>query len=365
VDVRLDPAQQAVVDHAGGPLRVLGAFGSGTTTALRARAVRLTDDGRRPLMLHHRDLVPFAVDLLRRHGADVALASPEQRRQAMARVLGAGDPEIDAAARAVLGFQTSWLGDEELRVHADAAGALERAERLIDVTRRYLEVLDAEGLVDAAGAVVRAGLVLRDDEVLDHERGRFDEVLVDDFQLATFAEARLLTQLAGRGGPLVVGGNPDAAVSSAPLATAGHLEQFARRFACPTVALTEAHRRPGIPHLHLAAGSQDTAEVVARAVAAGGHALTPDDVEDAVGREWPVVIVAGATDGAWPRPRPVGTWFDEELFHGPDVPGTERRDQRWLLGERCRFRVAISRATQHTVVVATPPTTPFLDDLLR
>lgn len=365
MDVPLDAGQQAVVSHDGGPLRVVGSFGSGITTALRARADHLAADGSRPLLLHHRDLVPFAVDLLGRHGEKVALATAEQRRAAIVEVLDGDDPAADEAARAVLGFQASWLGDEELRVHADAAGQLAPAERLIAVTRRYLAILRERGLVDAAGAVVRAGLSLRDDDVLDQERRRFDELLVDDFQLATFAEARLLTQLVGRGGPLVVGGNPDAAVSRAPLASGGHLERFARRFACRTVALEASHRVPGIPNLHLAAGPADAAEVVGRIVAAGGHHVTPDTVEDAVGREWPVVVVDDATAGAWPRPRPRATWFDEELFHGPDIPTADERDRRWLGRERARFRVAVTRATEHTVVVAPPPATPFLDDLLR
>lgn len=74
--------------------------------------------------------------------------------------------------------------------------------------------------------------------------------MVDDFQLATFTEQRLLTQLVGRDGPLIVAGNPDAAVSSAPLASEPFLDRFDRRFACPTGGLAHPHRRPQSPRLH-------------------------------------------------------------------------------------------------------------------
>ena len=366
MDLDLDAGQQAVVDHRGGPLRVLGSFGAGTSTALRARAERLVREGVAAVLLHHRDLVPFAIELLRRHGEDVSLASAQDVLDVLADVLDGDDlPHRDEVARALVGYQTSWLGDEELRVHADAAGELERAERLIDLSRRYLSALASRRLVDGAGAVVRAGLALRDEEVLRSERARVDELLVDDFQLATFAEARMLTQLAGRGGALVVAGNLRAAVSSAPLASATHLRHFDRRFGCPTAELTGDHRAPGIPTLHLAGGAGDADEVVARMVTAGATALTPDGVESVVGREWPVVVVPDAVDGVWPRPRRPLAWFDEELFHGPDVPEEAERDRRWRETERARFRVAVTRATAHTVVVSTVPATPFLDELVR
>lgn len=366
MDLDLDAGQQAVVDHRGGPLRVLGSFGAGTSTALRARAERLGRAGVAAVLLHHRDLVPFAIDLLRRHGEDVSLASAQDVLDVLVDVLDGEDlAHRDEIARAVVGYQTSWLGDEELRVHADAAGELERAERLIDISRRYLGALASRRLVDAAGAVVRAGLALREEEVLRAERERVDELLVDDFQLATFAEARLLTQLAGRDGALVVAGNPGAAISSAPLASETHLRHFDRRFRCATIDLTGHHRSPGVPRLHLADGAEDADRVVGRTVAAGATALTPPDTERAVGREWPLVVVPDATDGTWPRPRPTARWFDEELFHGPDVADEVERDRRWRELERARFRVAITRATEHTVVVALAPTSPFLDELLR
>ena len=365
MDLALDAAQEAVVRHEGGALRVLGTFGAGTSRALRARAERQSAMGKVPLLVHQRELVPFAVDLLRRHGRVVARATTEERRSVLAAVVEERDqPHLADIARAVVGFQTSWLGDEELRVHADAAGELERAERLIAVTHHYLDELDERHLVDEGGAVVQAGLALRDDDVLHAERARFGELLVDDFQLATFAEQRLVTQLVGRGGALVVAGNPGAAISSAPLASSTFLLRFDRRFACPTIELTTAHRRPQSPRLHLAGDEADAQAAAAEAVAGGATALSAADVEGAVGREWPQVVVLDAVAGRWPRPRPRNGWFDEELFHGPDVPDGTERDRRWHEAERRRFGVAISRASERTTVIASADPTPFLAELV-
>ena len=341
--MNLDEGQRAVVEHGlGGPLRVLSGFGCGATTALQHRAARLTAEGRRPWVLPARDLVDVAVEILQRHGRDVRRLQP---------------PPDDEATTTIVAFQASFLGDEELRVHADAAGCLHLAEEVIAATHRHLARLAADGLVDDGGALVQASLLLRDRDVLAAERARFDELLVDDAQLLSFAGQRLLTQLAGAGGPLVVAGNPDAAVSPDPLASAVHLERFARRFDAPTIELATRHRQPTRPPELRLDVDLDTPP--------GALRLGRLDALAAVGREAPVVIVVGATDGEWPAPRPVHRWLDPELFHGPDVPDDAERDRRWLALERRRFLVATTRATDATVVLARAPVTPFVDALLR
>ena len=278
-------------------------------------------------------------------------------------------------AAAVIAFQASFLGDEELRVHADAAGMEREAEELITITSRYLEVLAARDLVDAGGALVAASLRLRDPSVLDEERSRFDELLLDDFQLASFGINRLISQLAGHGGPVTVAGNPDAAVSSAPLASGRHLEAFHRRFgATLDVRLDGVHRSPGVPTLRIVddaeAGRSAARDAIEQAAgmgidATGTAVVTRDLAESAVGRAWPLVVVPDATEGRWPSARPTSTWFDTELFHGPDVPDDATRERRWVDLERRRFGVACSRATQFLVVVAEVPVTRFVGDLVR
>jgi hypothetical protein len=341
--VNLDDGQQVVVDHpAGRPLQVVSGFGCGASTALRARAERLTAEGRRPLLVHARDLVGLALAVLDRHGRPARRMPPPA-------------PDDDVTAT-VIAFQASFLGDEELRVHCDAAGCLSLAEELITATRRHLDDLARRGLVDDGGALVQASMLLRDPDVLAAEQERFDELLVDDAQLLSFAGNRLLTQLAGPAGPIVLAGNPDAAVSPDPLASAAHLERFPKRFGATTIRLERAHRTPERPpELHLG----DDVD------APGALRLGKPDVLDAVGREAATVVVEGATDGAWPAPRPAHRWFDPELFHGPDVPDDDERDRRWRHLEHRRFLVATTRATAATVVLAPPPVSPFVASLLR
>ncbi|MDQ3107786.1 MAG: hypothetical protein M3Q68_08290, partial [Actinomycetota bacterium] len=247
MDRPLDPGQQAVVEHERGPLLVDGGFGSGKSVALRARAERLQAEGRRPLLIHHRQLIDLAMAILRRHGRPVELVHPAGLQRLMADVVDVTEIDIDEAIAAVVGFQASFLGDEELRVHADAAACLDAAEKLIDATARHRSALAARGLIDEGGALVEASLMLRDVAVLQEERGRFDELLIDDFQLASFATNRLVSQLVGAGGPLVVAGHPEAAVSTAPLASVTHFERFTKRFDASRLSLAHRHRSPSEP----------------------------------------------------------------------------------------------------------------------
>jgi superfamily I DNA/RNA helicase len=322
-------------------------------------------------------MTAFAVDLLRRHGRPVStLAAAEQTAMVASLVDEPLRSIAHEVASVVTAFQASFLGDEELRVHADAAGCLAEAETLIDLTARYLSVVSSRYRVDAGGAVVQASLLLRDPEVLAAERSRFDEVLVDDFQLASFGASRLLSQLVGFGGGLTVAGNADAAVSPDPLASASHLDRFDRRFgAALDVTLAEpSFRSPGVPTLRIVE-SEDEARRLASETVAGAEAMgigrtdtavvSRDLVEAAVGREWPLVVVPDATEGRWPAPRPSWRWFDPELFHGPDVPSPAVRDARWLELERRRFRVATSRATRFLVVIGEVPVSPFVGELVR
>jgi superfamily I DNA/RNA helicase len=377
--VELSRGQRAVVDHdlGAGPCRVTGRFGSGKSTALAARADRLRAEHRRPLLLHQRDLVAFSVDLLRRHGRPVSTLGTGEQVAMVASML---DERLRSraaeVAAAVVAFQASFLGDEELRVHADAAGCLEEAEVLIGLTSTYLAALASRNRVDAGGALVQASLMLRDGAVLASEQARFDELLIDDFQLASFATNRLVSQLAGFGGAVTVSGNADAAVSSDPLSSAAHLERFDRRFgvALDVGLSADSLRSPGVPTLRLVDDADEARQAAAEAIElaagmgidrAGTAIVTRDLVEDAVSREWPLVIVPDATDRRWPSPRPAVEWFDPEVLHGPDLPDDDVRDRRWLELERRRFLVATSRATRFLVVIGEVPVSPFVGELVR
>ncbi|MEA3076577.1 MAG: hypothetical protein QOF60_1485 [Actinomycetota bacterium] len=365
-----------------GPCRISGGFGTGKTTLLRARAEAVADAGLRPLVLHHRDLVGFSVELLRRHGRpSVELLDDADRAGLVAELLDASPSDLDVGADelagAVLAYEGSFLGVEELRVHADAAGQLSRWEFLASFTDRYLGVLAGRDRVDRAGAVVQASLALRDPAVLAAERARFDHLLVDDYQLATFATARLVAQLAGVGGNVTVAGNPEAAIGSDFSSGAVFFERFAARFGGATeIALDSPHRSPAAPTLRLADGPDDERGAILEALGRGPDlGLSDADAvvfssaagvgDDSVGREWALVVVAGVGKGRWPRPRPAEGVFDLHLLGGPDVPHAAERDRQWFELERRRFAVATSRATQWLVLVAEPPVSPFVGDLVR
>jgi hypothetical protein len=273
-------------------------------------------------------------------------------------------------AGTLVGFQASFLGDEELRVHADAAGVLDRAEELIELSSRYLAALEGRGEVDAGGALVQASLLLRDPAIAAAEQARFDELLVDDFQLASFATNRLVTQLVGRSGDVVVAGNPEAAVSTAPLASSLHLERFDRRFDAPTIALPMVHRVAALPPELRLVDDVDDLRPTVRSLVAGAATksvvvIHREGSEGLVGQEAEVAVVEDASAGSWPTPRPVHRWFDDELFHGPDVPDDAARDRQWNALELRRFLVATTRATTATIVVARTPISPFVRELLR
>jgi len=324
-----------IVEHDEGPARLTGGFGSGKTTALRRRSERLRAAGGRVLEMRPPDVPAFAVGVLRRAGVDRRLLAPRDQQEIVASLLADADqPLVGEISATVLAYQASFLGAEELFVHAEAAGELDRAEELHRLTDAYLSHLDTLGAVDEAGAIVHASLLLRGADALAHERARFDFLAVDDFQLATFAVNRLVSQLAGQAGNVVAAGNLDAAVGEAfgiPV-SGSHLDAFARRFgATVDVAIDgPSLRQPR------RAGAPDAIVL--------DHATAPATV----GMEWPAVAVRGADEDGWldAPPCPRYRWFDRALFAGPDTPDDDERAEQWTDECRRRFLVACSRATE-------------------
>ena len=369
----LTAEQQAVVDHRDGPLRVVGGFGTGKTAALRARQDALEAAGRRVLFIRGHSVASWATTLLpngRRLDADpghvVRQLLASEGRDEWPTLHGHLRDEgfVEEVAAATVGFEASFLGDEELFVHADAAGELARWEEVARFTRRYHVAMCRLQLIDPAEAIVAASLALRDPEQLATVRATFDDLIVDDYQLVSFAEARLLAQLAGRGANVVVAGNLEAAIEG-PLdvSPAGQaFERFPVRFDATDLVLPDPMRRPAAPTLRIIDRDSDAANVV-RALD-GAAVLERSHARSSIGQQWPTVAVVGATDDRWPAPVAPPVWFDRHLFGGPDVPGTDAREREWLEQERRRFVVCCSRATASTVVIAAPPVTRFVGELL-
>jgi superfamily I DNA/RNA helicase len=443
--VPLTERQLAVVDHGEGPLRVTGGYATGKTTALRARVERLATAQSRDRVLvicrsagaarHFDDQATtfwgVALDILARYRRPRRVLSRRQQRGVVDDLLRADQarwPILAAAvddvgllqelADAVCRYQASWLGVEELRTHADAAGQLERWEQLADFTNAYLEALDRAEAVDWAGALVQAALVLRDPDAAQREQSRFDHVLVDNFEQLSFASHRLLVALAGPGSNIVACGNLDGPLIPATGGSRKWLDRFTRSF--DTTAditlgerlvpagsaavvegtgprsqvaideLTAAHAE-GIPWSEMSVVCcqwDDDREDVLDALIRGGvpsvmaegpdpwDAVEPSDeavsivsVDGCATRTWAVVVVIGCVESGLHQPMRQPQLLDVELFSGPDVPAPEQRAQRWAAEERRRFELLQSRATDRLVFLASPtanqPASRFPRDIPR
>ena len=288
---RLDAAQQAVVDHAGGPLLVLAGPGTGKTTAiveavvqriterridpervlvltfsrkaaqeLRERiTTRLRRTTRQPLALTFHS---YAYALVRREfvlAGDVPptlLSGPEQllevRRMLRAEAAG-GDraaaalrwPERLRPALGTRGFATE-LRDFLLRAAErglDGRGLarLGRAHGRDDWVAaggfldRYAARFDLAPVpaYDYAEIVrIAAGLLSRA-ATRDRERKAYDVVLVDEYQDTDPAQEALLHALAGDGRELIAVGDPDQSIYAFRGADVHALGRFPDRFRTP------------------------------------------------------------------------------------------------------------------------------------
>jgi superfamily I DNA/RNA helicase/RecB family exonuclease len=302
-----DAEQRLVVDHpqGAGPLVVLGAPGTGRTTALVETVVaRVGRDGVAPdavLVLAAtrvaaaatRDRIAarlartvreplartphsYAFGLLRRvHVLDgdvpPRLISGPEQDLVLADLLAGHEagavrgplwPDaIDPEIRALRGFRDELrellmravergLGPEGLadlgrrRGRPDWVSAAEVLDEYVEVTSLATPgAYDPAGIVDAA-----ANLLSADPALLAAERERWSLVVVDDAHEATAATQRLLEVLVGDGGDVVLAGDPDAATQTfrgaRPAFLTGAASSWRRADGAParTVVLRTVHR---------------------------------------------------------------------------------------------------------------------------
>ncbi|HEV7625461.1 MAG TPA: ATP-dependent DNA helicase, partial [Streptomyces sp.] len=267
----LDAQQRHVVEHSGGPLLVLAGPGTGKTTTLTeavAERVRAGGDPERILVLTFsrkaavelrdrmaarmasvagRTSAPQATTfhsycyaLVRAHqDADLfaeplrLLSGPEQ--DLYIRELLEGQLALEAEGRARTGWPdelracltTRGFADEvravlarsrELGLAPDALGAFARNTGRPDwgaaagFLAEYLDVLDAQGVLDYAELVHRAVLLAEHEEIAADLRQRYDAVYVDEYQDTDPSQVRLLQALAGGGRSLLAFGDPDQSI---------------------------------------------------------------------------------------------------------------------------------------------------------
>jgi superfamily I DNA/RNA helicase/RecB family exonuclease len=284
--LRLDEAQQRVLDHKGGPLLVLAGPGTGkTTTIVEAVADRIERHGvdpdrilvltfsrkaagelreritarlgrttREPLALTFHS---YAYALVRREyvlaGDELPrlLSAPEQlleiRRMLHGEVAdgGQGWPERLRPALATRGFA------EELRdllMRAAERGLDGKALRQLGRRRGRDDWVAAGAFLDRYAArfdlapvpaydyaeIVRiaAGLLTRQ-ATLERERDAYDAVFVDEYQDSDPAQESLLLALAGGGRDLIVVGDPDQSIYAFRGADVRALTGFPDKFRAP------------------------------------------------------------------------------------------------------------------------------------
>ncbi|MFF3173407.1 ATP-dependent helicase [Streptomyces sp. NPDC057900] len=257
----LDAAQRAVVDHPGGPLLVLAGPGTGKTTTLvesvaahvargaePARILILTFSRKAAVELRDRMAArlgavrspqattfhSFCYALVRAHqDADLfadplrLLSGPEQ--DVTVRDLLAGQLDLEKQGRAHIRWPDELRACLTTRGFADEVRAVLARSRelglgpdaLADFARRtgrpdwsaaaeflaeYLDVLDAQGVLDYAELVHRAVLLAERPEVSALLAGQYDVVFVDEYQDTDPAQVRLLHALAGNRGSTPGGG---------------------------------------------------------------------------------------------------------------------------------------------------------------
>ncbi|MDX3682838.1 ATP-dependent DNA helicase [Streptomyces sp. AK04-4c] len=273
----LDAPQRAVVDHRDGPLLVLAGPGTGKTTTLVEAVARRVADGTDPARIlvltfsrkaavELRDRMAarlggvrgpqattfhsYCYALVRAHqDADLfadplrLLSGPEQ--DVTVRELLAGQLGLDRAGLAHVCWPdelracltTRGFADEvravlarsrELGLGPDALAAFARRTGRPDWSAaaqflaEYLDVLDAQGVLDYAELVHRAVLLAERPEVAAALARSYDVVLVDEYQDTDPAQVRLLHALAGNvggaapgtggGRTLIAFGDPDQSI---------------------------------------------------------------------------------------------------------------------------------------------------------
>ncbi len=312
---QLDAAQQAVVDHPGGPLLVLAGPGTGkTTTLVESVVARIEQRGQTPdsilvltfsrraaadlrtriaARLGRTVVTPMAMTfhafcyaLVRRFGERLGaendsgatsgasapvrlLTGPEQDFRVRETLQGSLETSRadwpDSLARA---FPTRAFASEVRAVLAKArqlgmdpddviaAGhAAGRSEwvSIGEFFEEYLDVLDAEGVLDYAELVHRSRILLTDPEVVATLRREIGCVFVDEYQDTDPAQVRLLQTVAGDGADVVVVGDPDQSIYAFRGAEARGILDFPELFRtregapAPVLALQQTRRfGPGL-----------------------------------------------------------------------------------------------------------------------
>ena len=301
----LDDSQRAVLEHPGGPLLVLAGPGTGkTTTLVEAVVERVERRGLRPEQalvltfsrkaaddlrtriagrLEGHASMPmtatfhsFCYSLIRRYQDPEAFLDPlrlvsasEQDVRIRELVEGAlADGRVDWPDALRPALRTRGFASELQRFMAQARSLgldpVDIVETAVEGDRddwraaagffaEYLDVFDAQNLIDYAELVHRALIIAHDPHHRDELRAEFPLIVVDEYQDTDPAQVALLKALGGDGRDLIAVGDPDQAIYGFRGSDVRGIMRFPEEFRSAageparTLALTSTRRfGPGI-----------------------------------------------------------------------------------------------------------------------
>ena len=192
------------------------------------------------------------------------------------------------------------------------AEILERCQEIARVFAAVEEMLREKKLGTFGHMITRAYELLKDDPaLLEEERGRTRFLLVDEFQDANFAQAEILSLLAGRDANVFAVGDPDQAIYQFRGASSEAFTLFARNFPAARVVVLGKNRRSLSPILACAFGIvNDNPPVFAKVCSPAGGGIgyqrTPlESLREEMARQSGVATTAPLVE--------IITWRDKEV----------------------------------------------------
>ncbi len=276
----LNADQLAAVHHDGGPMRIMAGAGSGKTQTLMHRFAHLVDSGIREDRIlcvtysrkaagelerriratlgtsGHRSLCirtfhSFSLRLIddwnRHHSLPAPKVLDEEQRWSLIREVIASIPESSFHAHAgelgrekLISALSSFSDqvrdllmspDEVDRYARDSESSPGRLHDLALAHRCYVEAQNEKGLFDyAAMGFAAIEQLHRDPELLDEVRGRFDAMLIDEFQDANHAQFELVRLLDPDGRRTCVVGDVNQAIYAFRGGRSRYMRDFAATF---------------------------------------------------------------------------------------------------------------------------------------
>jgi DNA helicase-2/ATP-dependent DNA helicase PcrA len=147
--------------------------------------------------------------------------------------------------------QAAWFingaKDEGKRPEGIDPGYNPSTRTMIDIYRAYEEACKRAGLVDFAELLLRVHeLFLRDERLLAHYRGRYQHLLIDEFQDTNTIQYAWIRVLAGETAKVFVVGDDDQAIYGWRGAKVENVQQFLRDFpGARTLRLEQNYRSTG------------------------------------------------------------------------------------------------------------------------